>query len=375
MKNAFELNRRAMLGTMLAGIAAPASILAQDAAPASTPTPAAAEAPKLPPTGPIIGDPRVRGPFPILSTPFLENGEVDYETLAKSAKFVDWAQCHGMIWPQAGDAVDLLTKEEKMKGMTVLAETMKGRKAALCLGVNGKNTADMLDYARHAESLEPAAIISRPPDEGQTEDDLYEYWRELMKIVHRPVIIQTSGGTKFKGKAPSVKLLTQLGEESEFFGYVKEETGPIEGRMKELVAAKPKIKRVMSAMGGFKWLQHMRIGCEGLVTERAVYADILGNIQRAYDAGDFMRATALFSKFTLMVNFEGGLRGMSLYMWQKRGVFKNTLSRNYGKEYSVPEKPIVSPRNLTDLEKEEIDMRLEYISSDFRDGIICPDLD
>ncbi|MBQ6107070.1 MAG: hypothetical protein IJK97_02580, partial [Thermoguttaceae bacterium] len=128
MKNAFELNRRAMLGTMLAGLAAPASLLAQDAASAP-----AADASKLPPTGPIIGDPRVRGPFPILSTPFLENGEVDYETLAKSAKFVDWAQCHGMIWPQAGDAVDLLTKEEKMKGMTVLTETMKGRKAALCL--------------------------------------------------------------------------------------------------------------------------------------------------------------------------------------------------------------------------------------------------
>ena len=88
-----------------------------------------------------------------------------------------------------------------------------------------------------------------------------------------------------------------------------------------------------------------------------------------------MKATDLFSKFTLMVNFEGGLRGMSLYMWQKRGVFKNTLSRNYGKENSVPEKPVVSPRNLTDLEKEEIDMRLEYISSDFRDGIICPNLD
>jgi len=369
MKNAFELNRRTMLGTMLAGIAAPSALLAQD-----VPTPVA-EAPKLPPTGPIIGDPRVRGPFPILSTPFLENGEVDYEVLAKCAKFVDWTQCHGMIWPQAGDAVDLLTKEEKMKGMTVLAETMKGRKAALCLGVNGKNTADMLDYARHAESLEPAAIISRPPDEGQTEDDLYEYWRELMKIVHRPVIIQTSGGTKFKGKSPSVKLLIQLGEESEFFGYVKEETGPLEPRMKELVAAKPKIKRVMTANGGFKWLQHCRIGCEGLVTERFVYADILGKLQRAYDAGDFMKATELFSKFTLMLNFEGSLRGMSLYMLQKRGVFKNTLSRNYGKENSVPEKPVVSPRNLSDYEKEECDMRLEYLASDFRDGILCPNLD
>ena len=69
-----------------------------------------------------------------------------------------------------------------------------------------------------------------------------------------PVIIQTSGGTAYKGPAPSVKLLIELAHESPYFGYVKEETSPIVTRMKELVAAKPTIKRVFSAMGGFGWL-------------------------------------------------------------------------------------------------------------------------
>ncbi|MCX7826510.1 MAG: hypothetical protein N2689_13265, partial [Verrucomicrobiae bacterium] len=32
--------------------------------------------------GPVVGDPRVRGPFPILSTPFTASGDVDYEVLA-----------------------------------------------------------------------------------------------------------------------------------------------------------------------------------------------------------------------------------------------------------------------------------------------------
>ncbi len=36
-------------------------------------------------------DPRVRGPFPILSTPFTETGALDFEVLANQARFVDWA--------------------------------------------------------------------------------------------------------------------------------------------------------------------------------------------------------------------------------------------------------------------------------------------
>lgn len=372
--NKLELTRRGMLGTMMGLAMVPSAVLAAEENAEEEikeeDLPMRDASAKV-----ITGDPRVRGPFPILSTPFLENGDVDYETLAQSAKFVDWAQCHGMIWPQANDAVDLLTKEEKLKGMTVLAETMKGRKSALCLGVNGRNTADMLDYARHAESLEPAAIISRPPNDAKTEDDLYAYWRELMKIVNRPVIIQTSG----PGKSPSTKLLIQLGEESEYFGYVKEETAPFVPRMKELVAAKPKIKRVMSAWGGFTWLHNCRIGIEGLVTERAVYADLLGKMWRAYDSGDYMTACDMFSKVVFMLNLKetihcAELRGFHLYCWQKRGVFKNRLSRNYGPNGSIPEKPILSEMELSQDEMDELDMRLDFITPAFRDGILCPDL-
>jgi len=199
--------------------------------------------------GPVVGDPKVRGPFPILSTPFTASGDVDCDVLAKEAQFVDWCGCPGMIWPQSGDSVDLLTTEEKLHGMEVLANAVRGRRSALCLGVQGKDTEEMLLFAEHAEKLAPAAIISRPPDSGKTENDLRQYWRALAAVVKRPVIIQTSGGTQYKGPAPSVKLLIELAKESPYFGYVKEETSPIVSRMKELVAAKPTIKKVFSAMG------------------------------------------------------------------------------------------------------------------------------
>lgn len=144
-------------------------------------------------------DPRVGGPFLILSTPFTESGAVDFEVLARQARFVDWTGCPGMIWPQSGDSVDLLTQEEKFQGMEVLADATRGLRSALCLGVQGRDTTEMLLYARHAEKLAPTAIISRPPDSGKTADDLREYWRALAGVATRPVILQTTGGVAYKG--------------------------------------------------------------------------------------------------------------------------------------------------------------------------------
>ncbi len=358
MANQLHVTRRHMLGTVAAGATGLAAGTVSQGCKSVT---APHAAPLCP--GPVVGDPRMRGPFPILSTPFTEAGEVDYEVLARQARFVDWCGSPGMIWPQSNDSVELLTTEEKLRGMEVLAETMRGRKSALCLGVQGKDTEEMLLFARHAEKLEPTAIISRPPDSGKTEEDLRQYWRALAGVARRPVIIQTFGGAAYKGPGASVKLMIELGKEFPFFGYVKEEVRPMEPRIKEMVAAKPAIKCVYSALGAFPWLFQARIGTEGLITERAVYADLLAFIWERMQSGDDPAAlNDAFGKLLLMLNLRetiGGnqLRGYHLYVWKKRGVFKNMLSRNYGPNSSIPAKPILSEQKLTQEDIDEIESR------------------
>lgn len=313
-------------------------------------------------------DPRVRGPFPILSTPFTETGAVDYQVLANQARFVDWGGCPGMIWPQSGDSVDLLTMEEKLRGMEVLAEASRSFKtSALCLGVQGKDTEEMLVYAQHAEKLAPTAIISRPPDSGRTEDDLRQYWRALAKVATRPVIFQTTGGTAYKGPVPSVKLMIELAKEFPQFGYIKEEAAPIIARTRELCAAKPVIRRVFSARGGHGWLFESHLGTEGLITERAVYADVLAKLWQLMDSGkDPDTVRDIHAKLMLLFNLGqhlpgGDLRGFQLHLWKKRGVFKNMISREYGPNRSIPSKPIISELKLRDDEIAEIDFRFEAL--------------
>lgn len=337
MTDSQQISRRTVIQGMAAGVVAGTflpgkSLFAQENAP-NTPA-----------------DPKVRGPFPILSTPYSKSGEVDYDVLAQQAKFVSWGGCPGMIWPQSGDSIDLLTLEEKKKGMEVLAETTRDLPTSLCLGVQGNNTEEMLEFAEHAEKLKPEAIISRPPDSGKTEEDLRQYWKALAAVAKRPVILQTTGGVAYKGPLPSPELMKELAAEYPHFGYIKEEAGDVLGRMRASVASMPPVRRVFSARGGHHWLEESKLGSEGVITERAAYADVLTRIWELQESGDDPETLKdAFDKFNQMVKIKpASLRGINLYIWQKRGVFKNLVSRDYGPKKSIPSSPIISEFKLSD---------------------------
>ena len=351
------MTRRQIIGLAMAGASGIAIAAGEQAPQQSAEALASAGTP----------DPRVQGPFLILSTPFTESGEVDFEALANQARYVDWCGCPGMIWPQSGDSIDLLTAAEKLQGMEVLAKAAGPLRTALCLGVQGKDTADMLVFAEHAEKLAPKAFISRPPDSGETEDDMRQYWRALASVTKRPVILQTTGGVAYKGPAPSVELLIELAQDFPHFGYVKEEAGSVISRMRTVLAARPPIRRVFGARGGLGWLYELRLGAEGLITERAVYADVLTRIWELQQSGaDPAAVSDAYSKFLLMTNLStthpgDSLRGVQLYLWKKRGVFRTMVSRHYGPGRTVPESPIYSELNLSEEEIAEIEYRFEAL--------------
>jgi dihydrodipicolinate synthase/N-acetylneuraminate lyase len=282
-----------------------------------------------------------------------------------------------MIWPQSGESVDLLTTEEKLQGMDVLAKASRGFQSALCLGVQGKDKDEMLMFAEHVEKLAPTAIISRPPDSGKNEDDLRQYWRALAAAVNRPVIFQTTGGVAYKGPSPSVPLLVELAKEFPHFGYIKEEAGNVLARIRAECAAKPPIRRVFSARGGTTWPLELRLGSEGLITERAVYADVLTRVWELHLSGKDPNALYdAYSKFLLMANLTETIpnipgnahRGAQLYVWKKRGVFKTLVSRQYGPNNTVPSTPIVSELKLAAEDIAEIDARFEALKPYLKQG-------
>lgn len=317
----------------------------------------------------------IRGPFPIMSTPYFTDGTVDYDSLGKEAQWTDDCGCPGVIWCQSNDAIDLLTTEEKFRGFEACASAVEGRSIVLALGANGTNVTEMLEIAteieRVAERYPKAkiAMISRPPDDVRTEAQLEAAWDALGEVVRRPVIFQTYCSKKTP--TPSVELMVRLAKRHpQVFGYIKEEAAGNEANDRMVLehAAKPAIKTVFSGWGGWQWLLQLRqCGSEGLITERCAYAPILGEIWRRYEKGERgLGLTTAYSMYRLLIdqrNMPGGLRGYSLYLLQREGVFKTLVSRQYdnakvteGGSFGIGRKWKLETVTLTDRQKKELDL-------------------
>lgn len=296
---------------------------------------------------------RLRGVFIILNTPFTSSGEVSWADLEREVAFVDRGGCSGIVWPQGSSGVTTLTREERLRGMEVLAKAVKGTRLTLVLGVQGKDTAEMLDYTGKAEQVGSDAVIAMPPTSGTSIDDYRAYFRALGHAFSRPVFVQTSGGAK--NLVPSVDLIVDLAREFPHMAYVKEESEPVVKRMQAELAARPVMKGIFGASLGTGFLYEMRLGLDGIITGMGMYADLFGRMWQMHEQARHEDVRDAYSRFLLMRNLNESIPGTDLYVMKMRGVFQTTLRR------IGPPAPGASPR-LTEFvptatEREEIEFR------------------
>ena len=283
---------------------------------------------------------KMRGALMILSTPYTESGEVDYEDLAKEVAFLDDCGVQGLVWPQNSSELRYLSKEERMRGFEVLAEANRGRDMVLVLGVQADDTEGMLEYARFAEALSPDGMIAIPPTTANSLEEIYQYYEALCGITSRPVFVQTSGGPDIE---LTVDFLVRLATDFPNCAYVKEEYGNVQQRIIDEVKHRPNpIKSVITASFGRSWLYEMRLGADGVMTGGAMYGDIYASLWELQQAGREEELRDCFSKLLLMLNLDSTIPGVRLYVLQKRGVFKTTKSRRG--EYSF------APHEIAEIE-------------------------
>ncbi len=278
----------------------------------------------------------LRGAFMILATPYTAAKAIDYEDLEGEVDFLDRCGTQGMVWPQNASDLSYLTKDERMRGMEVIAKAAKGRKPALILGVQAEDTPSMLEYARLAEKLEPDAVIAIPPTKATSLDDYREYYTELCKLAKRPVFIQTAGGSP--DVAPTVEFIVEMGRKFENFGYLKEEYKSVATaveRMKEMAKHRPgAIKIILGAFRARGWTYEMRLGMDGTLTGGPMYADVYAHLWELHMAGKRDEVREVYSKLLLMTNLEQAIPGLRSYMMKHRGVFKTTVSRRGDYSYA-----------------------------------------
>jgi 4-hydroxy-tetrahydrodipicolinate synthase len=267
----------------------------------------------------------MRGAFIIMATPYTDAKDVDYEDLAGEVDFLHRSGVQGMVWPQFASEYPHLKKEERFQGMETLARAAAGKKPALVLGVQAPNIDEMIEVARHAEKLQPDALIAMPPKEAKSLQDYRAYYSALCKLAKRPVFIQTTGGAE--GVEPTAEFIIEMATEYPNFGYVKEEFKPVLQRLIEMSKHRPSpIKSVFSGSAGRGWPYEMRYGLDGTMPG-AMYSDIYAQLWELHQQGKQDEIRDLFAKLMLLINLDAHIPGVRSYVFKRRGIFKTTKSR------------------------------------------------
>ena len=310
----------------------------------------------------------IGGVFPLLCTPYAEDGSLDRDTLAKEAAFVVDCGADGIIWPAANDAMKYLSPEEERSGLEAIAAALDGRGAWFSPCCPGVDMADMLRRVAVANEISAkhpglkTTMLVRMLDDAKCDEDYVRQYDAIAAATKLPVIIQTYNG---KSPMPSARILVDLARRHpDTYGWFKVEGtgGGIVPCARELVAAKPVVKAVFTGWSGRDWLYHYRcVGTRGVISQRPMYADLMVKTWKALESGD-PSSDELFAKFMYLRNLDnvlpaGEMRGWNLYVLKKRGVFRNTLSRTKKRADGSWE---VADVALSEADVAEVDARLNY---------------
>jgi 4-hydroxy-tetrahydrodipicolinate synthase len=230
----------------------------------------------------------LRGIFPVVYTPFDDEGWIDEEDLARLIEYLIASGAHGLAAVGgASEAHKMPVPERKWLAERTIAFA-QGR-VPVIVGTSATNTAEAVDLSRHAAAIGAKAVFVTPPLYGVVTMEALRYHYGALAAIGIPVMIQDAQISVAPGQA------ARLAEEFPTVCYVKEEAPLAAGhRITELKRLRPELK-ILS--GGSYLLDELARGAQGAIPGSVGVADLC----RAYEgfvAGEYEAARAAFDHFT-----------------------------------------------------------------------------
>ena len=171
-----------------------------------------------------------------LITPFNSDLSVDYKALVNIVNFnIDNGTNYLVISGTTGESVTV-TKEEKAKIVTTIANTNQGR-VPLVLGIGGNNTAQVIEELQTSDLSQIDAILSVSPYYSKpTQEGIYQHFKAVSEASSKPVILYNVPGRTASNMLPETTL--RLARDFENIIAVKE-AGNNVGQYLQLLKDKP----------------------------------------------------------------------------------------------------------------------------------------
>jgi 4-hydroxy-tetrahydrodipicolinate synthase len=199
----------------------------------------------------------MQGVFPILVTPFDEQGRIGEDSLRSLIDFNIHAGVHGLGVALGSEIFKLSEAERDAVTSIVVSQVRQRVPVVINTGAPGTDLA--VQYSCRAEELGADALMVIPPSFMPVgPKETVEYYKAISDAVHIPIFLQDVASAPI-----SAGLARQIAEQCEYVRYIKVETLPITSKVADMVATAGDQLTVFGGAGGGFFIEEMRRGSMG----------------------------------------------------------------------------------------------------------------
>jgi 4-hydroxy-tetrahydrodipicolinate synthase len=254
------------------------------------------------------GELRFEGVFPVVSTPFHDDGRCDAAALERLIDYVTRAGADGAVYPAIASEFATLDLDERRAMVDVALAACRQRGLPMIIGVSAAAPELSAGLATQAAEGGAAAImLMAPRSVGDSVVALETFFSTVTRAApDLPIVMQNAPPPL--GSSLPVDIVRAVVSRVPAIRYVKEENVPCGQRISSLLQdAPPSLLGAMGGAGGrFVLDEYARGACGSMPACELVEVHV--SIWRAVKAGDNRRARDLFTRILPLLNMGGVFR-------------------------------------------------------------------
>ena len=236
----------------------------------------------------------------MLATPFMENEQVDYESIPNIIKKAKETGCTGVVGLGVMGEVARLTDYERSRIAEEIISSSDG--LPVTLGTTANSTIAAIHYSKEAERLGASAVmVSAPTMVKANLATLFSHYDRLAKEISIPIVMQDYPQTS--GVEMPVDFITRVANEIPQVKYLKLEDPPTPTKISLIKSRIGDRLGIFGGLGGVFLLDELRRGSIGAMTGFA-YPEVLVDICKHMKIGDIPEAEELFYRHLPLIQFE-----------------------------------------------------------------------
>lgn len=270
----------------------------------------------------------LQGVFPILPTPFTDDGGVDDRSMRRLIDFELEVGVHGVsVLGFMGEAHRLANAERKR----VVATAVDQARGAMptWVGVLAFGEAGAIEQGLEAQELGAEGVFVAPIG-VQNDQAIFDYYAAVADALEIPVAIHDFPESFRTILSPA--LIAKMGKEIDGVRYIKLEDYPVLAKMSRIQALADDAIGIFGGLGGMYFLEELQRGSRGIMTGFA-FPEVLLAVYDAHRTGDADRAAAVFDRYVPLIRYEFQPKiGLAYrkYVYQRRGIIDSNFIRPPG---------------------------------------------